>query len=137
MDETLLAQLEPCLVEEKNQINIGTPLKDIIRLPSYTTTIEKNTISGEVIHVDGFGNCVTNITYETLEKINIKIDDKLKIKTPEHTMNLPYVANFSKVPVGKPLLLVAGGGYLEVSINQGNAAEIIELKKGTQIKIEK
>jgi len=117
--------------------NIGTPLEDIIRLPSYTPTIEKNTISGEIIHVDGFGNCVTNITYETLEKTNIKMDDKLKIKTLERTMNLPYVDRFSKVPVGEPLLLVAGGGYLELSINQGNAAEKMELKKGTQIKMEK
>jgi S-adenosyl-L-methionine hydrolase (adenosine-forming) len=60
------------LSREEKPDNIGIPLKDIIRLPSYTTSIEKNTINGEVIHVDGFGNCVTNINYETLEKNKYK-----------------------------------------------------------------
>jgi S-adenosylmethionine hydrolase len=86
--------------------------------------------------VDGFGNLVTNITYETLEKIGASGDARLKVTVRGRELDLPYAKRFSAVPEGEPLLLVAGGGYLEISVNQGSAAEHLGLVKGDEVTLQ-
>jgi S-adenosylmethionine hydrolase len=46
----------------------GPQLTDIVRLPALEPlTINANAVEGRIIHIDRFGNCVTNFTRETLE----------------------------------------------------------------------
>jgi hypothetical protein len=112
---------------------LGTEIGDMIRLPAYTPRIDGDTVHAQVIHVDGFGNLVTNVTYETLEKLGVSGDARFEVMVRGREFDLPYARRFSAVPKGEPLLLVAGGGYLEISVNQGNAAEHLGLGKGDNI----
>jgi S-adenosylmethionine hydrolase len=48
---------------------------------------------------------------------------------------VPYVKSFSAVPVGELLALVAGGGYLEISVNQGNAHKLLEINRDEKMHI--
>lgn len=112
---------------------LGTKIRDMIRIPAYTPTLDGDTVHAQVIHVDGFGNLVTNVTYETLEEMGISGDAKFTVKARGSDLDLPYARRFSAVPEGEPLLLVAGGGYLEISVNQGNAAERFGLDRGEKI----
>ena len=116
---------------------IGVKLDDIIRLPEFKAEIDGDTVKGNIIHVDGFGNAVTNITYETLSSLGVTGETRFKVTIGDHGYTLPYVRRFSAVKEGEPLLLVAGGGYLEVSVNQGNAAKRLGLSKGTMVRLEK
>jgi S-adenosylmethionine hydrolase len=59
-----------------------------------------------------------------------------KLTIDDTVYKVPYVRRFSAVKEGELLLLVAGGGYLEISINQGNAAEHVGLSKGAKISIQ-
>jgi S-adenosylmethionine hydrolase len=112
---------------------LGTEISGMIRLPAYTPMIDGDAVHAQVIHVDGFGNLVTNVTYETLEKLGASGDKRLKVEARGRLLDLPYARRFSAVPKGEPLLLVAGGGYLEISVNQGNAAEHLGLGKGDKV----
>jgi S-adenosylmethionine hydrolase len=111
---------------------LGIQIGDMIRLPAYTPRLDGDTVHAQVIHVDGFGNLVTNVTYETLEKIGASGDARFKVTVRGRELDLPYAKRFSAVPEGEPLLLVAGGGYLEISVNQGSAAEHLRLGKGDE-----
>jgi S-adenosylmethionine hydrolase len=115
---------------------LGAEIGGMIRLPAYTPRMDGDRVHAQVIHVDGFGNLVTNVTYETLEKMGVSGDARFKVAAGGHELDLPYARRFSAVPEGEPLLLVAGGGYLEVSVNQGNAAERLGLGKGDQVTLE-
>jgi S-adenosylmethionine hydrolase len=115
---------------------IGTRIDDIIRLPYYQPEIDGKVVHGNVIHIDGFGNAVTNITYETLTSIGVGSETSFKLKIDDKEYIVPYVRRFSAVKEGELLLLVAGGGYLEVSVNQGNAAKRLGLVKGTRISMQ-
>ncbi len=112
---------------------LGTEIGDMIRLTAYTPRLDGDTVYAQVIHVDGFGNLITNVTYENLEKMGVSGDARFKVKTRGIDLDLPYARRFSAVPEGEPLLLVAGGGYLEISVNQGNAAERLGLGKGDEV----
>ena len=112
---------------------LGTEIREMMRLPAYTPKLDGDTVHAQVIHVDGFGNLVTNVTYDILEKIGVSGEARFTVKARGSDLELPYAVRFSAVPEGEPLLLVAGGGYLEVSVNQGNAAERLGLGKGEKI----
>jgi S-adenosylmethionine hydrolase len=99
----------------------------------YKPIINKKQIEARVIHIDGFGNLVTNVTIEILEELKIKPGSVFSIYIHESDYKIPYVDHFSAVPVGEPLLLVAGGGYLELAVNQGNAKEQLGVKRGEKI----
>jgi len=115
---------------------LGEQIKDYKSLPSYHTIISGDKIETEIIHVDGFGNLVTNVTYETLNEVGIELEDKFIVKTGSKEIKLPYVENFSAVPKGELLTLVAGGGYLEIAANQGNAQKHLKIERGQKITLE-
>lgn len=115
---------------------IGTRLDDIIRLVNYHSVIDGENINGNIIHVDGFGNVVTNITYDTLAQVGVSGEKKFKLTVEGKEYTAPYVRRFSAVKEGELLFLVAGGGYLEISVNQGNAANRLGLSVGTKIKLQ-
>jgi S-adenosylmethionine hydrolase len=112
---------------------IGSLVDDYIRLEIYEPKIIGNSIEATIIHSDNFGNLVTNVTYDTLEKMRLKEDSRIKVRVLEDEYELPYVERFSSVPIGELLLLVAGGGYLEISVNQGNAKKKLRLKIGEKL----
>jgi S-adenosylmethionine hydrolase len=114
---------------------IGTRIDDIIRLPYYRLEVKGDAIMGNVIHIDGFGNAVTNITYDALASTGITGEAQFKLKTNDEEYEVPYMRRFSEVKEGELLLLVAGGGYLEISVNQGNAAKRLGLAKGAKISL--
>jgi hypothetical protein len=113
--------------------DLGVEVSEYQRLPLYTVKVEEEKIHAKVIHVDGFGNLVTNVTYENLEAAGIKLGSTLKVQVSDKAYRIPFVRNFSAVPVGDLLLLVAGGGYLEVSANQGNASTRLGIGKGAEV----
>ena len=112
---------------------IGTRIDDIIRLPYYQPTIKDGVVNGNIIHIDGFGNTVTNITYDTLEEMGITSETQLKVTVEGREYKAPYVRRFSAVKPGELLFLVAGGGYMEISVNQGSAAKKLGLSTGAEI----
>ena len=116
---------------------IGVKITDYVRLQTYEANIKGRSMEASIIHVDGFGNVVTNVTYDDLDKMNINPGDKLKLTVEDRSYLLPYARRFSAVPKGEALFLVAGGGYLEISVNQGNASKMLELSEGKTVKIEK
>ena len=115
--------------------DIGSEVVEYKRLPAYEPKIEGDSLVATVIHVDGFGNLVTNVTYEVLERIGAGYGSSFRVVTPSGEYTLPYVRQFSAVPEGELLLLVAGGGYLEFAVNQGDARKRLGIDKGDAVRL--
>jgi S-adenosylmethionine hydrolase len=100
---------------------------------------EKKLINCTIQYIDSFGNITTNIPLdnETIQgtSLEIKEGDNLAIKLENQEYKGIYSSHFAKVPRGSFLFLKGSSGYLEISINQGNAAEHIGLKVGDIITI--
>jgi len=114
---------------------IGPEIDEYIRLPMYEPTITEEGVEATIIHVDGFGNMVTNVTHEVLEKLGVRGNSVFDVDVSGKKYRLPYVKRFSAVPNGELLILVAGGGYMEFAVNQGNAQERLGIGKGEKVSI--
>ena len=94
-------------------------------------------LQGWVVHIDHFGNCITNISRETLTR---SIPDA----APTETAFKCFVGNtsftevhptYGDVAEGEPLLLFGSSDFLEVSVNAGNAAELLDIRKGDSVNL--
>ena len=100
---------------------------------------EKKLINCTIQYVDSFGNGTTNIPMENESikgsSLKIKEGDNIKIKFKNQEYKGKFTFHFAKVPISSLLFLKGSSGYLEISINQGNAAEHIGFKVGDIITI--
>ena len=114
-------------------LSLGVDIKDLggrVKSPMLLNInkpeLESDKITGDVIYTDSFGNLVTNISAEMLGNLKeIRIDNFV----------IDTVANsYQDVEKGKLLAIIGSSGFLEISVNQGSAADII---KGQKVTIKK
>lgn len=98
-------------------VTLGESVTDLQRIeipePEYT---DDNRIAGVIIHIDRFGNCITNIHRDNPGAgmgCTVHIGDYI---FPVHT-------TYGDVAPGTPLALYGSGARLEIAVNQGNAAQ--------------
>ncbi len=93
-------------------------------------------IRGEIIHVDKFGNLVTNIeASDFLSWFKGKEDLKLIIIWRNKRKKLRYVPTYSSGVFGQLLILEGSSGFLEIALKEASAANSLRLKVGDKITI--
>jgi S-adenosylmethionine hydrolase len=115
---------------------VGPKIDNYTRWSTPKAMIKGGVIFGEIIHIDQFGNGITNITEKDLEKINVKYDTNINIGIDGRRIKAPFRKAYGFVNVGNPVCVIGSYDFLEISINQGNAAKKLSLKVGNKIRIE-
>lgn len=87
-------------------------------------------LQGEVIHIDRFGNAITNVTRGILEK-TAPLDRWLV--QPSTASPLPILETYGRELPGSTLALIGSSGSVEIAINLGNAALKLDLRTGTKV----
>lgn len=106
-------------------------------MPKYVKPrITGTEILGEVIHIDGFGNIVTNISPVELGELGIREGDRLRARLKGKTLTLRLCSAYGDVSRGNPLSIIGGTDFLEVAINQGNAARTYDINVGDSVQVE-
>lgn len=128
---------------------MGTPLLYPVTLPEPTLNVSPKKITGEVMHVDHFGNISTSIGYlrwvapERLT-LNKRFGDFATVPVPATTSEV-VIGNttitgirntFGEAERGDLLALVESNGFLEVAVNQGSAAARLEVSIGDRVEIQ-
>lgn len=103
-----------------------------VAMPEFAKiTKRRNTLIGEVLHVDNFGNIITNFGKKELELMDMKETVDIKLKNTR--LKLKLCKAYAEVEPQKPLATVGSHNFLEISINQGNAAEVLKTKSGDNV----
>lgn len=105
-----------------------------ISTPVFARVIRrKNTLIGAVLHIDGFGNIITNFREEELDWMNIK--ETLTFKIKNHKLRLRLGQTYAEVKKKEAIALFGSHNFLEVAVNRGNAAATYKVKRGDKITI--
>jgi len=111
----------------------GPVIRDPVK-PSFSSPeIREEEIMGEVIHIDGFGNIITNVSEENLKAIGISEGRNLSVQLGDKRMILKMCSSYNEVQRNAPLSIIGGTGFLEISVNRGNASKIFNVKVGTPV----
>ena len=97
--------------------------------------IENGEIRGQIVAIDHFGNLITNIDSELLsENLHAGPEKKIQIKIRSNTIN-GLSETYGGVRSNTPLALIGSRGYLEIAINEGNAAQFLKAKKKDPVRV--
>ena len=106
--------------------NFGARIDDAVRLEtSLTPVVQKNgEVHGRIVHIDRFGNCITNFTREVV------VDGSELIAKGKR------ISKFREFyeGAGKELFVIWGSaGFLEISVTGGSAARVLKIAKGDRV----
>ena len=117
----------------------GVPLDDLGKpldaLENYRWAVpiaDKDGIQGWIIHIDKFGNLVTNIPAHLIEDVTSGKSAKLYVG---NTILDEITHTFGSVPEGEPVAYIGSAGMLEIAINKGDAHEMLGVHKGAQVSL--
>ena len=92
----------------------------------------ENAVSGVILHVDRFGNCVTNIPGTLM----IQRSGYSSIHHLNGDIAIQFVQTYDDVARGQPLLAVGSFDLIEIAVNNGSAATELNLNLGDKISLE-
>jgi len=111
---------------------VGDPISDLVRLDlSEPQWLDERTILGEVIHVDRFGNLISNIREQDLLALP---GGPGMVSFRNQEIGCP-VESYAAVPTGTPLAVVDSFGFLEIAVSSGNAAHHFNATLGDRLKV--
>jgi S-adenosylmethionine hydrolase len=109
----------------------GPEIRDAVKPDFAKVTLREDVLLGEVLHVDNFGNIITNIS--TKEVARIRVSSVFNVKLSAQELTLKFGKTYGEAKHQEPLALIGSHGYLEISLNQGSFAEKFKAKPGDKI----
>lgn len=107
----------------------GTPARECFRLLIPEPKVTGNIVTGEVVHIDGFGNLITNIGAELFYKKSVA-----SVSMGRRRIGRMSRSYFDIHP-GPAGALIGSSGFLEIAMNQENARRILKARVGTRVKV--
>jgi S-adenosylmethionine hydrolase len=112
-------------------IEFGPEINDPIK-PGFAKVKRRNSsLIGEVMHIDGFGNIITNIN----EKLVQNYAKKVNVELPSISLKLTFGKAYAQAKPKEPIVLIGSHGFMEIALNQGSAAEKFHAKAGDKIAV--
>jgi S-adenosylmethionine hydrolase len=103
---------------------LGAPIKEFVKLSRSEPQRSANSIKGEIVYIDRFGNAISNIGNATLTSL-AEASCEILVKGKR----LCALGRFYQaVPHGDPVAVPGSSGFLELAVNGGSAARKFNLK---------
>jgi hypothetical protein len=116
---------------------IGPPLGQPVLLALPTPRESEHRLEAHVIHVDRFGNLVTDLRRRELDRwLGGEPSDRVSIEAGQRRLR-GIKASYESVAEGRPLALIGSTDRLEIAVNRGSASDALGLAAGDAILLRK
>jgi len=88
-------------------------------------------LTAEIVYVDSFGNLITNVNREIFDRMKIEME-RVSIAMGRRRIN-GICSSYNDVGDNEALAIFGSSGYLEISVNLGNAGDVLKLEKGDKL----
>jgi hypothetical protein len=114
--------------------NLGTALKDFKRSLMLQPKAGKSGIFGHVIHVDSYGNLITNIRKNVFEDLIKMVGPGYEVVFSKwhHTL---LNNHYGEVDEGEIAVFFNDMDYLEIAIRFGNASQLFGMKYESSVRV--
>ena len=111
---------------------LGNPVTQPVQLALPKPQVTEEMVIGHIIWIDSFGNLVTDISREILESLEGQNGVVIHVGSAKIDH---FNRSYAESEIGEVLAIIGSFNRLEISINQGNAAQVLGLKRGDTITI--
>jgi S-adenosyl-L-methionine hydrolase (adenosine-forming) len=119
----VFAPVAAMLAEGLSPQSLGPRIKPLDLNFGYSRRLNDG-LEATIIYVDHFGNLILNL--KKLPSFNVSLKG----------IKLKKVRTYAEVRRIEPLITIGSHGFVEIAVNQGNAADAFCLKPGDRIKLE-
>ena len=114
---------------------LGKPTSEYDRQTPLRATIENNTITGSVIHIDSYQNAITNISRELFDRVGNGRTYEIFVQSKHYRLER-INRLYNETDPGDLLAIFNSSGLLEIAIRDGNAAGLLKLNTNSTIRVE-
>jgi S-adenosylmethionine hydrolase len=131
----LFAPVAAWLARGIEPVRFGNEVNDPVRLdwPRVRRSAD-NEFVGAVLHVDRFGNLVTNFPAQDMEKVVERGNLAFQYLVKEKPVSLFYRA-YAEAPPGEVFAISGSSGYVEFSVRDGSAAAASGAVRGDIVRL--
>lgn len=118
-----------------NGVDISKFGKEVKKLVNYKWALpiaDEEGMQGWIVHIDRYGNLITNISAELMRKYIDDHDIKIFIG---NTIIHKIEKTFGSVAEGEPTAIIGSSGMMEIVVNKGSAEQMLGVEKGAPISI--
>ena len=108
--------------------DLGPSVAEPIRLALREPVAGEDGVRGEVVHVDRFGNAITNIPASMLPEAG-------EARVHAAGRDVALLRTYADAEAGEALALMGSSGYVEVAVREGSAAEALGLGRGDAVRV--
>ncbi len=109
----------------------GDLVEDFVRLPWPALEKGEQSIRGEIVYVDRFGNAISNLPGSAIPPAVLE-EGRLTTACGGRMLTLHHC--YTDVPPGKPLAILGSSGLLELAINGDDFAEQNGIEVGSPVR---
>jgi S-adenosyl-L-methionine hydrolase (adenosine-forming) len=109
---------------------VGAEISDYVRLPLSQPRAAAGQVRGEVIHVDRFGNCVTNLTEKEFSLVWATAGVEMTLAGRRVAQ---FGTHFAQAARGELFAYLGSAGYWEVALSQASAADRLGVGRGAEV----
>jgi hypothetical protein len=113
----------------------GSEVTDYLRSPYGESAVDGKNLVCRVLHVDGFGNIVINLTRSRLNQLHIAEDHKMTLAIKGRRFTTKIAGTFSDLRKGEIGLIFGSHGFLEIVSREANAGKRLRIKRGTVVRV--
>jgi S-adenosylmethionine hydrolase len=113
---------------------------DLMNLQQYLiplTEKKENEVKGEVMWIDHYGNCQTNISPEELSDLDKNIGDVISLNINNQEIKTTWVSNYQEEGVNQLGIVTDSWGMISIFSRNKNAGEILDIQDGEKVTIKK
>ena len=112
---------------------MGEEISDPVRFNTPTpVVVSEKEIRGTVIHVDRYGNLITNITAAELPEDRARAGIRVKVGKHEATR---FLTHFAEASQNELFAYFGSTGFLELAMPRQSAARAVEGKRGLEVEV--
>ena len=114
---------------------LGPEVEDYVRLPSAAPErLAGGALAGTVIHIDRFGNCVTNVSPADLSDEMVRGGALLVVRGREIRSFRRFFAEDAGA-AGEPFVVWGSAGLLEIAVFRDSAARVLGIRRGQSVEV--
>ena len=131
-ERSTLATSAVALASGSSIYNMGMELQGLSNMMLPQVKVTQSQIWGRVIHIDNYGNLITNITQEMFDSVHNSRGLTI-LFSREHLDTIS--PSYSAVESGECVAVFNSSGNLEIAICHGNASELLGLQYDSSVQI--
>lgn len=106
---------------------LGPVIRDYVNLAFPVPSADAHGLSGEIVHIDRFGNCISNIAAD-------QVAAGARVQFAGRALE-GVRQTYADVTPGEIMALIGSAGYLEIAVRDGDAARLLSAQVGDPVRV--